>query len=136
MPAPRTIAYWVTTGLISLPMLAGGVMDLSQAPDVIAGMAHLGYPAYFAVLLGTWKLLGVAAVLVPGLPRLKEWAYAGFVFDLTAASISHAVSGDPASNVVIPLVLLAIAMTSWATRPASRRLGSVLPNAVGERAAA
>ena len=48
------------------------------------GMRHLGYPDYFATILGVWKVLGGIAVLLPRTPRLKEWAYAGMVFDLTA----------------------------------------------------
>ena len=69
-------------------------------------MNHLGYPAYFASLLGAWKLLGAIVLTVPGLPRLKEWAYAGFVFDLTAAAFSHAAVGDPPTTSSGPLVFL------------------------------
>jgi uncharacterized membrane protein YphA (DoxX/SURF4 family) len=102
----------------------GGAMDLSRGPDVDALMAHLGYPAYLATLLGVWKLLGGVAIAAPRLPRLKEWAYAGMLFDLSGAAFSHASSGDPASKVVTPLVLLAVVAASWALRPASRRLES------------
>jgi len=118
----RTIGYWITTGLVALAFLAGGAMDLSGSPEVVQGLAHLGYPAYFATLLGAWKVLGAAAVLAPKLPLIKEWAYAGFVFDLTGASVSHAASGDGFPQIVTPLVLLALVAASWALRPASRRL--------------
>lgn len=120
---PRLIAYWVTTALTAFVFLSGGVMDIVQPPDVIKGMTDLGYPVYFTTILGVWKVLGGVAVLAPRLPRLKEWAYAGMIFDLTGASASHASVGDPVAKVVIPLVLAGIVMASWALRPDSRRLG-------------
>ena len=61
-------------------------------------------------------------MLAPRLPRLKEWAYAGFAFDLSGAAVSHLVSADGIDKVVVPLFLLAIGLASWALRPASRRL--------------
>ena len=75
-------------------------------------------------------MLGAAAVLAPRLPRLKEWAYAGMVFDLTGAARSHAAVGDAAAKVVTPLVLLALVVASWALRPQSRKLeASARPSA-------
>jgi uncharacterized membrane protein YphA (DoxX/SURF4 family) len=123
----RNKSYWIATGLTVAAFAAGGAMDLARGADVEAGMAHLGYPAYLATLLGAWKLLGAVAIAAPGLPRLKEWAYAGVLFDLSGAAFSHASSGDPAAKIATPLVLLAIAMASWALRPASRRLGAIAP---------
>lgn len=120
----RTIGYWVSTGLLAFAFAAGGVGDLSGAPQVLEGMTHLGYPAYFATILGVWKVLGAVALLAPRFPRLKEWAYAGIFFDLTGAAYSHAVSGDPAGKVITPLVLVAVAAASWALRPESRKLAS------------
>lgn len=120
----KTIGYWVTTALIVLAMGFGGAMDLVRGPDIVAGMAHLGYPAYFLLVLGAWKILGAVAIVVPRFPRLKEWAYAGIVFDLTGAAASHAASGDDAGKVLTPLVIFGIAMASWALRPEGRRLAS------------
>jgi hypothetical protein len=74
------------------------------------------------IILGLWKVAGAGAILLPRTPLLKEWAYAGIVFDLTGAAASHAFSGDPPSNVITPLVILGLAAASWALRPASRRL--------------
>jgi uncharacterized membrane protein YphA (DoxX/SURF4 family) len=121
----RKIGYWAATGLVALAFAFGGAMDVAQPPDVIAGLAHLGYPAYFATIIGIWKLLGAIAIVVPGFGRAKEWAYAGMVFDLTGASVSHAVSGDPAGNVLTPLVILAIVVASYLLRPESRKLASL-----------
>ena len=61
---------------------------------------------------------------MPGLPRVKEWAYAGFFFNLTAAAASRAAVGDSAVDVVVPLVYLALVLASWALRPASRKLAA------------
>jgi uncharacterized membrane protein YphA (DoxX/SURF4 family) len=87
---------------------------------MVVVMRALGYPLYFLTILGTWKVLGAAALLAPRLPRLKEWAYAGIFFDLTGAAISHAFSGDPAGKVATPLVFLLLAGASWALRPPAR----------------
>ncbi len=93
------------------------------------GMTLLGYPAYFAVILGVWKLLGGAVVLAPRLPLVKEWAYAGMFFNLTGAAASHAAVGDPAGKIVVPLIILLVVVASWALRPASRTLfgGPLIP---------
>lgn len=123
----RTIAYWTTTVIIALFFVGGGAADVAQPPQVAALVAHLGYPTYFATLIGVWKVLGGIAVIAPRLPRAKEWAYAGIFFDLTGATVSHAAVGDGAFDVVVPLVLAVILVASWALRPASRRLGVVLP---------
>ncbi len=87
-------------------------------------LAELGYPPYFVTVLGAWKVLGALAILAPGAPRLKEWAYAGIMFDLTGAALSHAAIGHPAVKAIAPLAILGIAAASWALRPASPRLGA------------
>ena len=120
----RRIAYWVTTALTAFVFLSGGVADLIPPRDVMEGMAHLGYPAYFTSILGVWKVLGGLAVLAPRFARLKEWAYAGMLFDLSGASASHASVGDPVAKIVTPILLLGIVIASWALRPESRKIHS------------
>jgi len=127
----KSTAYWLTTILGPASFIIGGVLQFTQSEEVRAGLDHLGYPLYFASILGVWKLLGVAAIVAPRFPRLKEWAYAGFVFDLTAAAASHAFVGDSATDIIAPLVFLALVVASWALRPASRRLASP-PRVVAE----
>jgi len=127
----RTIAYWVTTALTAFVFLSGGAADAARPSFVMEGMTQLGYPAYFVVILGVWKLLGGLAVLAPRFPRLKEWAYAGMLFDLTGASASHAACGDPVGKVVTPLVILGIVMASWVLRPESRTLRDAPGTAMG-----
>lgn len=118
----RAIAYWVTTSIVALVLLSGGIASVAMLHDNVEGMARLGYPAYMLMILGVWKLLGGGVMLAPKLPRLKEWAYAGAIFDLTGAVVSNAVSGTGAAHVASPLVIAVIALASWALRPANRRL--------------
>ncbi len=125
----KAIGYWVATGLTGFAFLSGGAMDLSRSAQVREGMHHLGYPGYFATILGAWKLAGAVAVLAPRFPRLKEWAYAGMVFDVTGAAFSHASSGDDVGKIMTPLVLLAIVAASWALRPDSRKLTALAATA-------
>jgi uncharacterized membrane protein len=116
----RNMGYWSSTALVALAFGVGGIADLAHPASLVEIMKHLGYPAYFMSILGTWKVLGAIAVLAPASPRLKEWAYAGMVFDLTGASLSHAISGDAVANIATPLVLLALVATSWALRTGDR----------------
>ncbi|HZP48998.1 MAG TPA: DoxX family protein [Vicinamibacterales bacterium] len=118
----RAVGYWAATIFGPASFVVGGVLHLAHGPDVMATLQHLGYPAYFATLLGVWKLLGAAAIVAPGLPRVKEWAYAGFVFDLTAAAASRAAVGDGLGDVIAPLIFLALVLASWALRPQGRTL--------------
>ncbi len=116
----RTIAFWVTTIFGPASFVIGGYLHLTRDPQVMATLAHLGYPVYFATIMGFWKLLGAVAIVVPGIPRLKEWAYAGFFFDLTGAAATRAFVGDGAADILAPLVFLALVAASWALRPTSR----------------
>ena len=78
-------------------------------------------PVYFLVILGVWKVLAAVAVLAPGLPRLKEWAYAGLVFNFTGAAASHLAVGDRADTLVAPMLFTGLTFASWALRPPARR---------------
>jgi hypothetical protein len=117
----KRIIYWVTTGEVVLVMAASGLLAVTHAPQMMDGLAHLGYPAYFANLLGVAKLLGVCALLVPGLPRIKEWAYAGFAITIISAAYSHLLSGD-GLMALEPLITLAALAASYWTRRGDRRV--------------
>lgn len=117
-----TLAYWITTILFCLLMTMSGYFNITVHEMAKEGLGKLGYPAYLGYILGFWKLGGVAALLAPGTPRLKEWAYAGFVFNLTGASASHFFSGDGLGEVIGPLVPIVLLAASYATRPAERSL--------------
>jgi hypothetical protein len=125
----RTLTYRTATAVTAVVLLSGGVTYLLGAEWAVAGVTALGYPAYLVTILGVWKVLGAVAITVPGYPRLKEWAYAGVVFDLSGATVSHLVSGSPAFHPVVTTTLLVVAGLSWATRPASRRLTTTAEHA-------
>lgn len=120
----RNTMYWITTGLFCGIFAFGGTAHLFRAEAMSESMARLGYPAYVMTILGVAKLLGVAALLVPRRPLLKEWAYAGFCFDLLGATASHLFVADPVGETLAPLLVLAVGAASYGLRPAPRRLAT------------
>jgi len=111
---------WAATGLMATLMVLSAVPDVLRIPGALAVFRHLGYPPYLLLFLGTAKILGSAAVLVPGVPRIKEWAFAGLTFDVTGALYSHLSVGDPASAwmpAAIGVLLTAGAYVAYRTRP-------------------
>jgi DoxX-like protein len=116
----RKVAYWVSTGLVVAMSLFAGFAYLSGSPQAVQGFAHVGYPQQLRIILGIVKPLGAIALLVPGVARLKEWAYAGFTFAWISAFFAHYLAGD-GPRAFSPLVLLALLGVSYVTRPASRR---------------
>jgi hypothetical protein len=92
------IAYWIFTVLLIVLMLFSAVSSFMKNPQGEAMMQHIGYPMSVLRLLSIAKILGIIAILVPGYPRLKEWAYAGFAFDLIGALHAGLAVGDPLMN--------------------------------------
>ena len=125
----KTIAYWAATVTIAFAMFSGGIAELMHRPETIDGMKELGYPVYFVMIIGFWKILGSAALVVPGLPRVKEWAYAGIFFNMTGAAVSHVVNHSAGWHVGVTLTLAAITVASWALRPPARNLVAGRPDA-------
>jgi len=127
----KSIVYWTMTGLVAFFIGSGGAGQVVQYMANPHGtVPTLGYPMYFFAILGFWKVLGAITILVPGFPRLKEWAYAGIFFDLTGAAASCAWVGGYgayAFHVIAPLVITGFLMASWALRPESRTLGVLFP---------
>lgn len=82
------ILYWSSTGLFALVMLSTAIPNIMGDAEANAFITQLGYPEYLVPFIGVAKLLGCVGILVPGIPRLKEWAYAGLFFDLTGATYS------------------------------------------------
>jgi len=118
----RIIGYWVLTGLVMFAETGAGFSMVSGAQATVEGMSRLGYPPYFIMILGPLKLAGVITLALPKLPRLKEWAYAGFAFDFLGAFASHALNGDGLDKLAPPLIILTILVGSYLLRPAERRL--------------
>lgn len=125
MTKRNKIIYWIATIWLALGMLSTGFVQLIKQQESVEAIMRLGYPGYLLTILGIWKILGVAAVLAPKFPLLKEWAYAGFFFTMSGAVISHIAMGDPIGELFGPSLLLILTLVSWYFRPADRQVISV-----------
>jgi uncharacterized membrane protein YphA (DoxX/SURF4 family) len=104
------IIYWTFTILFAFIMFDSAVPDIFSVQMAVEGFKDIGMPTYLLPFLGVGKTLGVIALFVPGYPRVREWAYAGLVFDLLGATYSIAASGKPMENwigMALPLLLAA-----------------------------
>jgi uncharacterized membrane protein YphA (DoxX/SURF4 family) len=117
----RNLAYWVTTVILALECIVGGVWGGLRLPPFYGILVHLGYPPYFMTILGVWYVLAGVALLAPRFPRLKEWAYAGLFFNYAGALASHVAVRDGVATWVGPLFFIALTAASWALRPPGRR---------------
>ena len=124
----RKVTYWVSTVLVAALSVFAGFAYLSGSPQAVQGFAHVGYPQQLRIILGIAKLLGAITLVVPGLAKLKEWAYAGFTFAWISAFFAHYLAGD-GPRAFSPLVLLLLLVVSYLTRPVSRQeQAEVAPN--------
>ena len=121
--APRTIAYWGATGVVTIVPLLAAFAYLTTSPEAVENFRHVGYPQQLRVLLGVAKLAGAIVLLLPRLPMLKEWAYAGFTFMWIAATVAHYLAGDK-PLFLLPVALMGALAVSYVTRPASRRVSA------------
>jgi hypothetical protein len=125
----RKIVYWGSTAVVALALL-GALSYLTGSEQAVAGFRRSGYPQHLRIVLGIAKPAAAIVLLVPRLPLLKEWAYAGATFALVMAFIAAYSIGDAVQILVMPPVLLALLAVSYVTRPASRR---VMPSAAAPR---
>ena len=107
------LLYGTITGLMAAFMLFVSIPDILQISQAVSIFAHLGYPRYLLPFLGTAKCLGVIVVLLPGVPRLKEWAFAGLIFDLVGALYSHLSVGDGPSAWMPAVIGLLLVTASY-----------------------
>jgi DoxX-like family len=121
----KAAGYWTATIILALAIFSGGAAQAAHQPETIHGIELLGYPLYFITILGIWKILGAVVILIPRFPRFKEWAYAGIFFEMTGASLSHAISGSAWWHVLVTFIFAALVIISWALRPQSRIIGTI-----------
>jgi uncharacterized membrane protein YphA (DoxX/SURF4 family) len=107
------IFYWIFTGLFAFVMLGSAIPDIFSSATAVEGFKQIGMPAYLLPFLGIAKLLGVVAILIPGFPRIKEWAYAGLVFDLAGATWAIMSSGLLASSWIFMAIFFLLAAGSY-----------------------
>lgn len=107
------IIYWIVTILIAALMLLSAVPEILQTADADKFFAGIGFPAYMNPFLGVAKILGVIAILIPGYPRIKEWAYAGFAFDLAGATYAQIASGVPPKDYMLMFIWIILLAASY-----------------------
>jgi uncharacterized membrane protein YphA (DoxX/SURF4 family) len=117
----RKIAYWAATGLVTVAALSGGLSYLMSTPHAVENFQHVGYPQQLRILLGIGKVAGVVVLLLPRLPTLKEWVYAGFTFMWIAATVAHYLADDGALTLA-PVALLGSLAVSYVTRSTNHRI--------------
>src|ERR1700682_5496578 len=113
----RKIAYWGSTVIVSVALLMAASY-LTGSEQVVSGFAKAGYPQHLRIVLGIAKPAAAIVLLVPGLALLKEWAYAGVTFAWVMAFISAHSSAEPVQVWSLPIMLLALLVVSYVTRPA------------------
>lgn len=107
------IIYWISSGLFAFIMLGSAIPDIISMPMAVQGFKEMGMPPYLLPFIGVAKALGVFAILIPGFPRLKEWAYAGLIFDLLGATYCVANSGKSAGQWSPMLLFIALGACSY-----------------------
>jgi DoxX-like family len=125
MAKRNKIIYWIATLWLALGMTSSGFFQIIKYEEAVTNMNKWGYPTFFLSIIGTWKILGVIAVLVPKYPLVKEWAYAGFFFLMTGAIFTHLAAGDPAKEFFGASLLLLLTLVSWYFRPADRKISQL-----------
>jgi hypothetical protein len=119
---PRTVGYWFFTLLVVYENGAGFTWTVSHIEYLRVMLTHLGYPQYFANILGPWQLACAATLIAPRFPLVKEWAYAGAFFNYSSAVVSHVAVGDGLNQWFFALLMTALTVCSWALRPPDRRI--------------
>lgn len=123
MNKKNKIIYWIATCLLAIGMLQSGIFAILKSKEWVELVTGLGYPEYFLILLGVWKILGVITILIPKLPLLKEWAYAGFFFVMSGALISHLAVDDYAiKSIAGPTSQMLFIILSWYFRRVDRKI--------------
>jgi len=107
------IFYWIVTGLFLLMMTFSGIASLASREQSMQVFNSINMPSYLIPFISIAKILGVIAILVPGYPRLKEWAYAGLIYDLIGAAYCNYSVGKPAGEWAPILIFLLIAFASY-----------------------
>src|SRR5215813_11916078 len=98
----RKIAYWIATFILGIEGIIGGALALVRWSPCAGVISHLGYPAYLMTIVGVGCGAAGVIVLAPGVPRLKEWAYAGLFINYAGAS-SHRASSRGTTAVALEI---------------------------------
>ena len=118
----QTVVFWAVTGPLVVNLFVSGVGALTQQEFLVEAMQSIEFPLYVMRILGIAYVLALIAIIAPGRPLLKEWAYAGVVFAMSGAIASHISIGDTLGNTAPSVILMFLAITSYKLRPPNRRL--------------
>lgn len=103
----------ISSVLVALMSFITGIGNLLPFPHIASDLLHLGYPPYFRIILGTWKIIAAIIIAIPTKLWFKNLAYMGVLLDLTGAAASRLAVGDDAIKVIIPLVISIGVSVSW-----------------------
>ena len=109
------LTYWITTILFAAFMLFSGIGGLIGSEAGNSVMIALGYPLYLNIILGIAKILGSVALIQTKWYVIKEWAYAGFAFDIIGAGMSFLFAGMGLAMIIVPLIALAVMFVSYSS---------------------
>lgn len=110
----KNLLFWIPTVLFAALMIFSSIPNIMLTPEVIKMLGdQLHYPNYFIQFIGIAKILGSFAILIPGYYRIKEWAYAGLIFDLVGAVYSFFAVGEPFQNVLPMFIFIALGFASY-----------------------
>ena len=107
------LIYWILTGLLIPTIGIGSIFDITSNPESVKIITALGYPAYLTPFLGLARILALIALFTPKFTKLKEWAYAGLVFDTVGAIYSQIALNNPITNIIFPVIVLALIFGSY-----------------------
>lgn len=116
IPKNRKVIFWITTTIIAIAFFVTGLGNILPFKHIAQDMAHLGYPPYFLKIIGTWKILAAIVLFIPHVPRIKEWAYAGMILDLTGAALSRFAADDDLVQIILPLGIAVLVTTNYIHR--------------------
>ncbi|MEW7281126.1 DoxX family protein [Aquimarina sp. 2201CG1-2-11] len=105
------ILYWITTVALCAIMLYSAQLYFFNTEMVQGFFKSFNYPTYIVIPLAVAKLLGIVAILTNRIKWIKEWAYAGFFFDLILATLAHHYAGHPIGLSVYALLILIVSYT-------------------------
>lgn len=124
----RMIAYWIFTLVVAGENLGGAIWAALRIDYSRVTLQHLGYPLYVFNILGPGELLIAVALLLPGFPMAKQWAYAGTTAKYAAALTSWLSVGELHGQAGWAVLCLVLGLASWAVRPrtdAAPRIGEI-----------
>lgn len=75
-------------------------------------MDKMGFKPYLLQGLAVAKAVGIIVLLIPGWPRIKEWVYAGFAYDLIGATYGMiAIGMSPKDWFIMPVAIIILAVS-------------------------